>query len=108
MPVPKPDLASRNALAKQLSGICENARVSIRAARHQGQKEIKKDVDNGVVSGEEGRKEGKKASRFSSRRADCDLSCRSQLQDTVNKYTSEVDTIHDKAKKILYASIVLS
>ena len=58
----RPDMNLRNELAKQASTLCENARTSIRAARHQGQKDIKKDENAKTVSGEEATREMKKVS----------------------------------------------
>lgn len=62
VPISKPDWDKRQQLVREASHLCENARVSIRAARHQGQKEIKHDVDNKVIGKEEGRSETKKVS----------------------------------------------
>ncbi|PWZ02966.1 ribosome recycling factor, partial [Testicularia cyperi] len=58
--VPKPTSESRQQMVKDLTKICENARVSIRTARHQGMKQIKSDIDNKVVGKSEGDKETKK------------------------------------------------
>ncbi|KAK9900432.1 ribosome recycling factor [Cystobasidium minutum MCA 4210] len=83
IPVPRPDLATRSALAKKASDLAEAARVAIRAMRHQGQKDLKTDQDNKVIGTADARKDGQK------------------LQDATKKRTDEVDKILAKAKKIL-------
>lgn len=59
IPVPRPTAESRTRLIKDINRICENARVSIRSARHIGQKQIKADIDSKIVSTNEGQKEQK-------------------------------------------------
>lgn len=56
----RPTADSRTKLLADINRICENARVSIRSARHSAQKQIKKDVDGKVVGKSEGDKEMKK------------------------------------------------
>ncbi|KAL9936016.1 hypothetical protein V8E36_004858 [Tilletia maclaganii] len=60
IPIPKPNAETRAKLLKYIARICENARVSIRAARHQGQKDLSADQKKKIVGSEEARKEGKK------------------------------------------------
>lgn len=62
VPIPRPTAETRAALLKDVSRICENARVSIRSARHTGQKQLKSDVDNKVVGTSEAKKEGQQVS----------------------------------------------
>ncbi|CAO1618882.1 unnamed protein product [Parajaminaea phylloscopi] len=59
IPIPRPTAETRNQLLKDINRVCENARVSIRSARHEGQKLIKRDVDNKVIGSSEGQKEQK-------------------------------------------------
>lgn len=63
VPIPRPTAETRAALLKDVSRICENARVSIRSARHTGQKQLKTDVDNKIVGTSEAKKEGQQVSR---------------------------------------------
>lgn len=83
VPVPRPDMQTRTALVKKASDLAENSRVSIRAARHQGQKDLKADQDNKVVGDSDARRDSK------------------QLQDATKKRTDEVDQILAQAKKLL-------
>ena len=53
-------METRTQLTKKASDLCENARISIRAARHQGQKDLKADQDNKVVGEGDARKDTKK------------------------------------------------
>jgi len=55
-------MQTRTSLAKKASELAENARVAIRAARHQGQKDLKADQDNKVVGDSDARKDAKHAS----------------------------------------------
>ena len=52
-------MQTRTALVKKASDLAENARVSIRAARHQGQKDLKTDQDNKVVGDSDARRDSK-------------------------------------------------
>lgn len=58
--VPKPTAETRQNMFKEITKICENARVSIRTARHLAMKQIKADIEQRIVSKTEGDKEGKK------------------------------------------------
>lgn len=60
LPLARPTVESRRDLIKEISKLCENARVSIRSARHVAQKQIKSDIDNKVVGSSEGKQEMKK------------------------------------------------
>ena len=55
----RPDLATRSNLAKKASELAENTRTSIRAARHEGQKDLKADQDNKVVGESDARRDAK-------------------------------------------------
>ncbi|KDN36480.1 ribosome recycling factor, partial [Tilletiaria anomala UBC 951] len=55
VPVPKPTVETRKELLKDISRICESARVSIRSARHAAQKQIKADIDGKIVGSSEGK-----------------------------------------------------
>ena len=55
-------METRTQLTKKASDLSENARISIRAARHQGQKDLKADQDNKVVGEGDARKDSKHAS----------------------------------------------
>jgi ribosome recycling factor len=59
----RPDMQTRTSLAKKASELAENARVAIRAARHQGQKDLKADQDNKVVGEGDARKDAKNVRR---------------------------------------------
>lgn len=52
-------METRTLLTKKASDLSENARISIRAARHQGQKDLKADQDNKVVGESDARKDSK-------------------------------------------------
>ena len=84
--VPQPTTESRQAMVKDLTRICENARVSIRDARHRAQKQIKSDVDRKVVGKSEGDKESKK------------------VEAETKKWTTQVDQLFEKMKQTLLAS----
>lgn len=58
----RPDVQARSALAKKASELAENARVSIRAVRHQGQKDLKADQDNKIVGESDARRDAKHVS----------------------------------------------
>ncbi|KAK4701881.1 ribosome recycling factor, partial [Phenoliferia sp. Uapishka_3] len=83
VPVPRPDWDKRQQLVRQAQDLCESARVSIRAVRGKGQKEIKSDVDAKLANKEEGRADTKK------------------LDAATKKRTDEVDAIFEQAKKVL-------
>ncbi|PWN40533.1 ribosome recycling factor [Ceraceosorus guamensis] len=83
IPVPQPNTESRQNLLKQISNICENARTSIRSARHIAQKKIRADEKNKVVGTEIGRNDQK------------------SLDETTKKFTAEVDTVFEQTKKKL-------
>ena len=55
----RPDLTTRSNLAKKASELAENTRTSIRAARHEGQKDLKADQDNKVVGESDARRDAK-------------------------------------------------
>lgn len=78
--VPKPTAESRQDMFKEITKICENARVSIRTARQQGLKQIKADIDTKVVGKNEGEKESK------------------TVEAETKKYTTEVDQLLAKIK----------
>ncbi|CBQ67470.1 conserved hypothetical protein [Sporisorium reilianum SRZ2] len=84
--VPQPTTESRQAMVKDLTRICENARVSIRDARHKAQKQIKSDVDRKVVGKSEGDKESKK------------------VEAETKKWTAQVDQLFEKMKQSLLAA----
>ncbi|SPO19724.1 uncharacterized protein UTRI_00115_B [Ustilago trichophora] len=84
--VPQPTTESRQAMVKDLTRICENARVSIRDARHKAQKQIKSDIDRKVVGKSEGEKESKK------------------VETETKKFTTQVDQLFDKMKATLLAA----
>ncbi|KAK0550285.1 hypothetical protein OC845_002722 [Tilletia horrida] len=87
IPIPRPNAETRAKLAKDVARICENARVSIRAARHEGQKALSADQKNKIVGSEEARKEGKK------------------LDEETKRFTSEVDKLLEEMKqKVEHAS----
>lgn len=83
--VPQPTTESRQAMVKDLTRICENARVSIRDARHKAQKQIKSDIDRKVVGKSEGEKESKK------------------VEAETKKFSTQVDQLFDKMKQTLLA-----
>ena len=84
--VPQPTTESRQAMVKDLTRICENARVSIRDARHRALKQIKSDIDRKVVGKNEGDKETKK------------------LEAETKKMTAQVDQLFEKMKQSLLAA----
>lgn len=69
-----------------MTRICENARVSIRSARHTAQKQIKTDIDNKVVGRSEGDKDMKR------------------IEADTKKYTAQVDALFEKTKKTLLST----
>lgn len=81
--VPQPTTESRQALVKDLTKICENARVSIRDARHKAQKQIKSDIDRKVVGKSEGDRESKK------------------VEAETKKWSTQVDHLFEKIKATL-------
>lgn len=81
--VPQPTSETRQAMVKDLTKICENARVSIRDARHKAQKQIKSDIDRKVVGKSEGEKESKK------------------VEAETKKWTTQVDQMFEKMKQTL-------
>lgn len=83
--VPQPTTESRQAMVKDLTRICENARVSIRDARHKALKQVKSDVDGKVVGKNEGDKEVKR------------------VEAETKKWTTQVDQLFDKMKQTLLA-----
>ncbi|CAD6889791.1 unnamed protein product [Tilletia controversa] len=80
IPIPRPTAETRAKLLKDLARICENARVSIRAARHQGQKDLASDQKRKIVGSEEARKEAKK------------------LDEETKQHTAAVDKILEEMK----------
>lgn len=84
--VPQPTTESRHAMVKDLTRICENARVSIRDARHRALKQVKSDIDAKVVGKNEGDKEGKK------------------VEAETKKWSSQVDSLFEKMKATLLAA----
>lgn len=58
----RPTVEARKDLIKEISKLCENARISVRSARHTAQKQIKADMDSKTVSSSEGKAEMKKVS----------------------------------------------
>lgn len=84
--VPQPTTETRQAMVKDLTKICENARVSIRDARHKAQKQIKSDIDRKVVGKNEGEKESKK------------------IEAETKKWATQVDQLFDKMKQTLLAA----
>lgn len=112
VPIPRPTAETRAALLKDVSRICENARVSIRSARHTGQKQLKSDVDNKVVGTSEAKKEGQQVSlieplywEMGLRWADLISAFQFffflQLEAEAKKHTAKVDSIFEQAKKKL-------
>lgn len=102
----RPNAESRADLMKEANRICENARVSIRTARHNAQKQIKSDEKRRVISRDEGVKEMKKVCVFpSSRLQSCELnllnSFHLQMEEETKKQTTEVDQFFEKTKKRL-------
>lgn len=83
--LPQPTAESRQALVKDLTKICENARASIRDARHKALKQVKSDVDAKVVGKNEGDKESKK------------------VEAETKKWSTQVDQLFDKMKQTLLA-----
>jgi len=83
VPVPRPDMATRESLVKKASELAEQARVVIRHTRQQGQKDLKADQDNKVVGESDARKDAK------------------HLTDATKKRTDEVDQVFNRAKKVL-------
>lgn len=59
----RPTSETRAALLKDVTRVCENARVSIRSARHAAQKQLKLDTDRKIVGSSESKKEMKTVSR---------------------------------------------
>lgn len=84
--VPQPTTESRQAMVKDLTRICENARVSIRDARHKAQKQIKSDIDRKVVGKNEGEKESKK------------------VEAETKKWSTQVDQLFEKMKATLLSA----
>lgn len=64
IPVPRPTAETRAQLVKDVNRVCENARVSIRSARHAAQKQIKEDTRTKVVGSSEAQREMKKVGLF--------------------------------------------
>ncbi|PWN52649.1 ribosome recycling factor [Violaceomyces palustris] len=83
VPVPRPTSETRAQLVKDCTKICENARVSIRAARHTVQKQLKNDENRKIVSKNEAAKEMKK------------------IEEETKKKTAEVDALFEQTKKKL-------
>lgn len=84
--IPQPTSESRQAMVKDLTRICENARVSIRDARHKAQKQIKSDIDRKVVGKSEGDKESKK------------------VEAETKKWSTQVDQSFEKMKQTLLSA----
>lgn len=84
--LPQPTTEARQALVKDLTRLCENARVSIRDARHRALKQIKSDIDRKVVGKSEGDKETKK------------------VEAETKKFTQHVDQLFEKFKHSLLAT----
>ncbi|KAE8212440.1 hypothetical protein CF327_g3930 [Tilletia walkeri] len=81
IPIPRPTAETRAKLLKDLSRICEKARVAIRAARHSGQKDLDADQKQKIVGSEEARKESKK------------------LDEETKQHTAAVDKILEEMKE---------
>ncbi|EPQ32020.1 uncharacterized protein PFL1_00218 [Pseudozyma flocculosa PF-1] len=87
VPIPKPTTETRQAMVKDVTRICENARVSIRSARHSAQKQIKSDIDRKVIGKSEGDKEMK------------------SIETETKKHSAEVDALFEKTKKNLLSTV---
>ncbi|UZJ52148.1 hypothetical protein CBS101457_001468 [Exobasidium rhododendri] len=81
LPVPRATAETRAALVKEVNKICENAKVSIRAARHSAQKQIKSDEKQKIIGTNEANGEMKR------------------MEEETKKKTAEVDQIFERAKK---------
>lgn len=97
----RPDMQTRTQLTKKASDLAENARISIRAARHQGQKDLKADQDNKVVGEGDARKDTKHVRVEGESHHATWADILSQLQDATKKRTDEVDQIFAQARKLL-------
>ncbi len=97
----------RQAMVKDISRICENARVSIRSARHEAQKQIKADIDNKIVGTSEGKAETKKVRSVEVRPFCSELTVvvASQMEDATKKWTTEVDQLFQQMKSKVEASM---
>ncbi|MCO5590010.1 hypothetical protein L7F22_043979 [Adiantum nelumboides] len=80
IPIPRPTSETRAQLSKDISKICENARVSIRTARHLGQKQIRSDEKQKVIGADEARSEMK------------------AIDEETKKQTAEVDKLYEQMK----------
>jgi hypothetical protein len=101
----RPDAAARQDLARKAADLCEKARTSIRAARHQGQKQLKHDIDTKVVGDSEGQREAKEVNTSSllpppSPSLDS-FFWTVQLDELTRKKTAEVDNILKDAKRVI-------
>ncbi|PWN33835.1 ribosome recycling factor [Meira miltonrushii] len=80
IPIPRPTSETRAQLSKDISKICENARVSIRTARHLAQKQIRSDEKRKVIGADEARTEMK------------------GIDEETKKQTAEVDKLYEQMK----------
>lgn len=80
IPIPRPTSETRAQLSKEISKICENARVSIRTARHSAQKQIRSDEKRKVIGEDEARSEMK------------------SIDEETKKQTAEVDKLYEQMK----------
>lgn len=80
IPIPRPTSETRSQLSKEISKICENARISIRTARHLAQKQIRNDEKRKVIGVDEGKTEMKK------------------IDEETKKQTVEVDKLYEQMK----------
>ncbi|CAO1629781.1 unnamed protein product [Sympodiomycopsis kandeliae] len=81
IPIPRPTTETRLQLLKDINRICENAKISIRSARHIGQKQIKADIDNKIIGATEGQKEQK------------------TMDESVKKFQKEIEELYNGFKK---------
>lgn len=80
IPVPRPTAETRERLAKEVNKVCENARISIRTARHHAQKQIRSDEKRRVIGKDEGMLEMKR------------------MEDETKRRTAEVDSIQEDTR----------
>jgi ribosome recycling factor len=93
-------------LVKEVNKICENAKVTIRAARHSAQKQIKSDEKRKIIGTSEGSGEMKRVSSglrisllWRSDRISHSENSSAQMEEETKKRTAEVDQLFEKAKK---------
>lgn len=101
IPVPRPTAETRAQLVKDVNRVCENARVSIRSARHAAQKQIKEDTRTKVVGSSEAQREMKKVGLFAlfdTGRSNLPP-LYAQMEEETKKRAAEVEQLFEQTKK---------